>query len=193
MARFFGRVHAIVAGGRRLCRPKSVGVRVFHQLDAIAEWIEDVCAAKVADGRVGARREACALACGHDFIEIVDGERGMRAPRGVKIGVGFDTEMQINGSRDQPDALAPGHRCRLLLFGETENADVKRTRGFFAAGRNRDLHVVEAKDWHGAHPMEAVRRRPMARRRNSCRAVLRRETSGWRAGTERGYGIYNAT
>jgi hypothetical protein len=71
---------------------------VFHQLDAVAEGIEDVCTAIAADGSVGASGEACAFTRRDDFVEIVDGERGMRAPGCVKIGVGFDAEMKIHGA-----------------------------------------------------------------------------------------------
>jgi hypothetical protein len=120
----------------------------LHQLDAIAEWIENVRAAKVADGRVGSCGESCALARGNDFVEVVDGERGVSTSGRVKIGGGFDAEVQTHGARGEPDALAAGHRGRLLLLAETENADVKRAGDFFAAGGNRDLHVIDANYWH---------------------------------------------
>jgi hypothetical protein len=158
---------------------------IFHQLDAIAERIENVRAAKVSDGRVFARGEALALALRDDFVEIVHGESRVCTSGGVKIGIGFDAEMEIHGTRHEPDAVAAGQRGRLLLLGEAEDADVKRARGFFAAGGNRDLHVIEAKDGHFVFQKEAGRRLPRVRRRNSCRASLRRETSGLRAGTKR--------
>lgn len=156
----------------------------LHQLDAIAEGIEDVRATEVADGRVGACGEASTFACRDNFIEIVHGERGMRAPGGVEIGVGLDAEVQIYRAGHEPDAIASGQRGRLLLLRETENTDVKRTRGFFAASGNRYLDVIEAKDWHRVKK-GADRRLPRARRRSNYRAVLTQGTSGWRAGRER--------
>lgn len=158
--------------------------RALHQFDAIAEGIENVGAAQVADGRVRFCGEPGAFARRNCFIEIVDDERGMRALGGVKIGGGFDAEMEIHWASCEPDAVTSGHRRGLLLLGETENADVKRARGFFTAGGNRHLHVIEAKDWHRVMK-EAARRLPKARRRSSCRAIPRRETSGLRAGRER--------
>src|SRR5580704_12350420 len=136
---------------------RSVWSRDFHQLDAIAEGIENVRATEVGDRSVGARGKTCALARGDDIVEVIDGQSGMRAPGGVKIGVGFDAEMQIHRTGHEPDAVAPGQRGRLLLLGEAENANVKRASGFFAAGRNRDLHVIEAKDWHCLSMVEVVR------------------------------------
>src|SRR5579863_5948020 len=101
----------------------------------------------------------------------------MRAPGGVKIGIGFDAEMQIHGSSHEPDAVASGHLGRLLLLGETQNANVKRASGFFATSGNRYLHVIEAKDWHCLSIAEVGRRPPRERRRSSCRAAPKRETS----------------
>ena len=44
--------------------------------------------------------------------------------------------------------LRPAIAAGFSLLGETENADVKRARGFFAARGDRDLDVIETKDWH---------------------------------------------
>jgi hypothetical protein len=107
-----------------------------------------VRATKVADGRVGSGRESRALACSDDFVEIVDREGGMRARGRVKVGYGFDAEMELNGTRGEPDAVASGHRGGLLLLGEAQDAYIKGAGDFFVAGRNRDLHVIDAKDWH---------------------------------------------
>ncbi len=157
-------------------RRGSVGSGDLHELNAVAEWIEYVRAAIVGDWCVGAGRESGTFARCDDFVEIIDGECGMCAPRCVKIRVGFNAEMQIHWAGDEPDAVASGHRCGLGLFGETKNADVERASGVFAAGGDGDLHVIEAKDWHRVLPLEVVHRLPRARHRSSCRAALRRET-----------------
>src|SRR5579872_3202123 len=166
-----------------------VGSRDLHQLDAVAEGVEDVRAAEVVDGRVFAGGKSGALAGQDNFVEVVHSEGGMSATRGVEVGVGFDAEMQIYWADCKPDAVAIGHCWRLFHLGETENADVERARGFFAAGWDCDLDMVEVKDWHCLFLTGAGRRLPTARRRNSCRGGLRRGTSGVRAGTGRSTGI----
>jgi hypothetical protein len=155
---------------------ESVEGRAFHQFDAIAEGVENVRAAEAADRRVGAGGQTRAFACGDDLVEVIDGECGVRASSGVKIGVGFDAEMQIYGTGHEPDAVASGQRGRLLLFGKTEDADVERASSFFATSGDSYLHVIEAKDRHRVIA-ELGRRRPKEKRRSSYRAVLRRGTS----------------
>src|SRR5579871_5803419 len=136
---------------------ESIEARALHQLDAIAERVENMRAAEVADGGVGARGQAGALTRGDDIVEVVDSQSGMRAASGVKIGVGFNTEMQIHRSSHKPDAIASSHGGGFRLFGETKDTNVKRARGFLAAGGNRDLYVIEIKDWHRVLPREADR------------------------------------
>ena len=162
------------ANGLRSC--------ALHQLEAIAEGIEDVDAAEVVEGRVGrvgrpARSQAATISS-----RLSTTSAGCARLAGWK-SVGLDAKVEIHRACHEPDAVASCHRDRLCDFGETENSDVKRRARFFAASGNRELHVIEAKDWHRAETGSGAAAGPRRDAEIASRAGLRRGTSGWLAGT----------
>jgi hypothetical protein len=118
----------------------------LHQLEAVAEGVEDVDAAEAVEGGVLFCRDAGTLAGRKDGLETVDDERRMSPLGGGEIGL--DAEMKIHGASDKPDALAGSHLRWLIDFGEAEYAGVEGARAIFAAHGNNNLHMVEAEDWH---------------------------------------------
>ena len=103
-------------------------------------------AAKTIKGSIGSRGQTGAFAERKDSVEPFDDQRGMSPFCGMEIGL--DAEVHICRSGCKPNAVASRHRRGLLDLGQPENPGIKFPRAIFAADRNRELHVVEAKDRH---------------------------------------------
>ena len=97
-------------------------------------------AAEVVEGGVWLDGDACALAGVENLVEAIDYERGMGALGGSEIGL--DTEMQIYGASEEPEAFAFGHLRRLFDFGEAEDAGVEGSGAILALDGYGDLDVV---------------------------------------------------
>jgi hypothetical protein len=132
-------------------------------------------AAKTIEGSIGPRGQTSAFAERKNSVEPFDDERGMSSFCGMELR--FDTEVQIYGPSRKPDAVASGHLRGLLDFAKPEDSGVKLPSPIFAADRNRQLHVVKAKDWHRLQGLAWGRLRPRERHKNSYREGLKRETS----------------
>jgi hypothetical protein len=117
-----------------------------HQLEPIAEGVEDVDAAKAVEGCVRFGREALALARGNDVVESIHNKSGMRAFR--RMEVRFDAKVQIHTARNEPDTFPFRHFGWLLDFRETEDAGIKLASACFTTDWDGDLDVVEFKDGH---------------------------------------------
>jgi hypothetical protein len=132
-------------------------------------------AAKTIEGSIGPRGQTSAFAERKNSVEPFDDQGGMSSFCGMELR--FDTEVQIYKRSRKPDAVASGHLRGLLDFGKPEDSVVKLPSPIFAANGDRQLHVVEAKDWHQLQVLVQGRPRPKVRHKNSCREVLKRETS----------------
>jgi hypothetical protein len=118
----------------------------LHELESIAEGIENMDAAKAVEGSVGSYKQAGLLTGRQDFVEARDYQRWMSSLCGMKLG--FNAEVQIYRPRYEPDSVAPRHGSGFLYFGEPENSGIEFSRTIFATDRDRNLHVIETKDWH---------------------------------------------
>ena len=87
-----------------------------------------------------------ALAGRQDLVKALNYKRGMCSLGGMKVG--FDSEMEIHGACDEPNAFTFGHRRGLLHFRKAQDATIKRASAVLAAEGNGDLHVLDAEDFH---------------------------------------------
>jgi hypothetical protein len=118
----------------------------FHQLEAIAERVESMYAAKTVKGDVGLHDHALSFAGRQNLTQIVDYERRMGSFGGVEVGL--DPKMQADGTCSEPDALAIGHGYGLFDLEKSEDAGVKSSRTIFTADRDGDLDMFDAEDGH---------------------------------------------
>jgi hypothetical protein len=132
-------------------------------------------AAKTIEGSIGSRGQTSAFAERKNSVQPFDDQRRMSSFCGMEIGL--DAEVHICRSGCEPNAVASRHRRGLLDFRKPEDSGVKLPRAIFTAKGNRQLHVVEPKDWHQLQVLVQGRPRPKVRHKNSCREVLKRETS----------------
>ena len=102
--------------------------------------------AETVEGSVRLRGDAGTFAGGKDCVETIDDECRMRTFSRVEIEL--NTEMKIQRTRDEPDALAVSHLRRLFNFSEAEDAGVKGASAALAGNGNGDLHMIEAENWH---------------------------------------------
>jgi lipopolysaccharide/colanic/teichoic acid biosynthesis glycosyltransferase len=83
---------------------------------------------------------------GGEGVDVGDDEAGVRfAGRGERL---LDSDVQLLGAGSEPAAAARGERLWLDELLQPEQPAVERTRLRFAAGRRRDLHVVDSGDRH---------------------------------------------
>lgn len=94
---------------------------------------------------------------GERNVEVVDQEGGVRLAGRAEIGI--DAEMQLQPVvQAKPESAAPRKSGRLVQLLETQQLGPEPSCFGFAAGRHRDLHVVET-DNHSVYNGRASNRR----------------------------------
>src|SRR5262249_4036339 len=114
------------------------------QFDAVAERIADIDTIIAVEiitwtGGKSSRRELCL-----ERRKVIDDERGMRLFCGVKIGL--DAKVDSHRSQFEPATAACGEVSGLRNLRNAERALIEAPRCVFAAGRHRELHMIDCND-----------------------------------------------
>ena len=121
----------------------------FHQFDAVAKRVIDVGAAEAIERLIPNDRDTSLFALPDEFIQSLDEQSGMRFLR--RSEVGFDAEMDLQLSLLKPDAAARGETGRFGFLGQSQDADIERSRRFLSIRRHCQLHVFDCVDFHFTH------------------------------------------
>ena len=89
------------------------------------------------------------------LLQVVHAHGGMRFARWPEICL--NAEMELDVGIAKPHAAADSQCGWLRDFLETQHVAVELARGIFAAGRHRELNVIECKKCHVGYKARVVR------------------------------------